>query len=554
MRQLSGRMQHLLMLSGTTQYPTGQIEMIVPSPSESVHANAAPVSRRLDLLSGPGMLVFSAVLLVLHQAYFWGYTVDDAFISYRYAENFATGHGLVFNTGEKVEGYSNFLWVMILAALYTAGLETVALSKYLGAFIAHGVLVATYVYAGRLGTDGRYRGVPALLLASTPSFAVWSVAGLETALFSLLVLGGLLRFMHELNSDSRIPWSALLMTFAAMTRPDGALLLVLAGFVTLLCVARKRLPMRYAASWFAVALTLGLAYMAWRYAYFGHLLPNTFYVKSGRGMIQYLAGVNYTSAGIRKHGGIILFVVALIPLIAPSERLRKLRLLAVFILLWMLYNVYKGHDVLPLFRFFVPMMPVVYLLAVAVVSPLVHVTGARDSRGSRAWTWGLGVAIAGLLATNATVSILSQQYHPELKEYQVQLRINAKGFDHQALALLDIAPTNASIALIDAGAISYRTGWYVVDRWGLVDEHIAHSAAKGPLGEKFDEEYVLSKAPTFIQTHVTAAMEQAGRTRGGWAGDSELFGHPTFKRDYRRLTKPPLTTYFVRRDAVLRVD
>ena len=43
---------------------------------------------------------------------------DDAFISFRYARNLLEGHGLVFNPGEYVEGYSNFLWTLELALLW----------------------------------------------------------------------------------------------------------------------------------------------------------------------------------------------------------------------------------------------------------------------------------------------------------------------------------------------------------------------------------------------------------------------------------------------------
>ena len=46
----------------------------------------------------------------------WGrrFVVDDAFISFRYAEHLAMGHGLVWNPGEHVEGYTNFLWTLLM--------------------------------------------------------------------------------------------------------------------------------------------------------------------------------------------------------------------------------------------------------------------------------------------------------------------------------------------------------------------------------------------------------------------------------------------------------
>src|SRR4029450_2282074 len=66
-------------------------------------------------------LMASLVLLLAH-ALFYRFLCDDAFISFRYAHNLASGQGLVFNPGfERVEGYSNFLWVVVLAAFDALG-------------------------------------------------------------------------------------------------------------------------------------------------------------------------------------------------------------------------------------------------------------------------------------------------------------------------------------------------------------------------------------------------------------------------------------------------
>ena len=56
-------------------------------------------------------------LLVWLASVSW-FLTDDAFISFRYVHNLLEGHGLVFNPGERVEGYSNFLWVLELAAIW----------------------------------------------------------------------------------------------------------------------------------------------------------------------------------------------------------------------------------------------------------------------------------------------------------------------------------------------------------------------------------------------------------------------------------------------------
>ena len=79
----------------------------------------------------PSTLLLAALLLVLltHVAALW--TVhEDAFISFRYARHFAEGHGLRWNVDEApVEGYTNFLWVVMMAAARRAGLDMVARSS-----------------------------------------------------------------------------------------------------------------------------------------------------------------------------------------------------------------------------------------------------------------------------------------------------------------------------------------------------------------------------------------------------------------------------------------
>src|SRR5205823_2531369 len=60
------------------------------------------------------------------------FVIDDAFISFRYAENLVRGYGLVFNPGERVEGYTNFLWVLIIAGAKALGGDSLLSAKVLG--------------------------------------------------------------------------------------------------------------------------------------------------------------------------------------------------------------------------------------------------------------------------------------------------------------------------------------------------------------------------------------------------------------------------------------
>src|SRR5438046_1501989 len=82
--------------------------------AESPPRAAATTRSRIGLLAPLGAAAL-AHIVYLHVMY------DDAFITYRYAENLARGLGLVYNPGERVEGYSNFLWTLMMAVVVKLG-------------------------------------------------------------------------------------------------------------------------------------------------------------------------------------------------------------------------------------------------------------------------------------------------------------------------------------------------------------------------------------------------------------------------------------------------
>ena len=514
------------------------------SPAASPASNVGAVAEPARATSW-GLLGLIVAATGVHQWMFWRYTADDAYISMRYAENVAHGNGFVFNVGERVEGYTNFLWVVLLAVANRFGFDTLPVTKVLGACCGLLTIWLGYLLARRLDASARWPALAACaLLATSPALAAWSVAGLETLLFTVLVTGSLLRYTIEQERERAFPWSALLAALATLTRPDGAILGAVLGVHSVI-TARQR-PILQRLSWLGLFCAIAVPHEIWRWAYYGHPLPNTFYAKTGRGLNQFLGGLLYTSAGIRKHGGILLFVLAVSAwFLAPLKE--RARPAVAFVVIWLAYNVYKGHDPLSLFRFFVPMLPVVFVLASIVVWRVIRGLLPAIPRAQAGFflTFALG-----MVTTNAIMSYVSRNPREQLKEYQLQA---PDWGDLVTIAnrLHQIWPGEARIAVIDAGAIPYLTGWYTIDRWGLIDDHIAHQRSAGALGEKFDTEYMLSKKPTFIQTHITLAREREHHLDQAWAGDAQLFDNPTFQRDYVRLNDPLLETFYVRRDSGL---
>jgi hypothetical protein len=223
---------------------------------------------------------------------------DDGFISLRYAENLVAGHGLVYNPGERVEGYTNLLWTLLLAALLRAGVDPLRAAELPGIAAYAGLaLVLAWESWRRARPPGRaFLPLAAALVLACDDFQVWATGGLETSLFALLAAAGLLATRDAPGAAAR-PWLAgTLLALAVLTRPDG-LLFAAAGVASWWLPRDRRAPRerrRAALATLAPVAALLAVLVPWKLAYYGELLPTAFYSKSvtrpyvGQGML-YLA-------------------------------------------------------------------------------------------------------------------------------------------------------------------------------------------------------------------------------------------------------------------------
>src|SRR5262245_40789538 len=132
------------------------------------------------------LLGVAAVALVVH-AFIYDFITDDAYISFVYARNFAEHGELVFNLGQYVEGYTNFLWTVLIGIGIKAGLDPELTARILGALFGVVTLVVAALTVERaLGRKTLWSVVPALLLAASSGYACWTSGGLETQLFTML--------------------------------------------------------------------------------------------------------------------------------------------------------------------------------------------------------------------------------------------------------------------------------------------------------------------------------------------------------------------------------
>ncbi|MGH8004270.1 MAG: hypothetical protein ACRECJ_06075, partial [Limisphaerales bacterium] len=198
---------------------------------------------------------------------------DDAFISFRYVRNFLDGHGLVFNIGERVEGYTNFFWIMLLALLTKLGLPLIETARWTGVLAAIGTLGVCMYAARRYYPERGWIWIAAapFLLAANGALAYWAGSGLETALFTLLAAAGAATYF------SRPAFSLLFIALATLTRPEGGLLAFLFGVIGILL---KQKNWKQTLTFWGVLALLLLPFAIFKYFYYGSLLPNPFYAKT----------------------------------------------------------------------------------------------------------------------------------------------------------------------------------------------------------------------------------------------------------------------------------
>ncbi len=130
---------------------------------------------------GAGLL-FTALVIALRR-----FVTDDAYISLRYARNFAQGHGPVWNPGgEVVEGFSNPLLVLAEALAFRIGIDGVLVARGLGVLAGFALVVACYCL-GREVIGRHAAAAAAVIVAATPGLAYWAVGGLETLPMALVL-------------------------------------------------------------------------------------------------------------------------------------------------------------------------------------------------------------------------------------------------------------------------------------------------------------------------------------------------------------------------------
>lgn len=248
-----------------------------------------------------GLILCLFYLLVLQLIAIWPFTIDDMYISLRYAKNWAKGIGLLWNSGEEpVEGYSNFSFVALATLVIRLGLDPMMVLKSVNAFSLVLSTLALY-YLSRLWFSLWLAVLPSLWMLSYRGELLWAAGGLETIFYQALIsfsLFFLLRgmgysFYPEPRKAANLLFFALagfLLALAGLTRPEAPALMILFCALALFDSPQEGRSDYYKKLLFGclICLLIFLPYFFWRWAYYGRLLPNPVYCKAFSGFYAVL--------------------------------------------------------------------------------------------------------------------------------------------------------------------------------------------------------------------------------------------------------------------------
>lgn len=480
-----------------------EVQSVSPPPSGSEGWRA-----RLAV-AVPLLLQVGAVAWLAWQALvpYWKarWAQDDAYISFRFARHLAQGHGLVYNVGERVEGYTNFLWTLLSAIPLARGatdplpfMHTLSLALWLGSFF---LLLGI---GGLLYREGNW----AAPLAAVPllyhwSYNMWFFSGMETPLVSFLVVLTLLFFTLDPEKHPySLFWTSLSAVALMLTRADGVVFLAALAAAGLVLhwrpLVRERRWVRYLVLPALPLLLVYVPYTMWRVSYYGSFFPNTYYAKAAY-LTFYARGWQYLTTYFETYEFVawtpLLVLGALVSGRGGSRRFLVGTLFATAASFW--YVVRLGGDFME-WRFVTPVTGVLYPslaigageLAQRLFSaamrwrgrlgpwrrPALSPRAAKGVAGVIGWcaagatVWSLALVTKGAEVRAQELIVPGQETIALLRRY-----CDPNQFDWGTVGkvLDEVLPQDVRIATTSAGIIPFFCDRPCLDLHGLTDPVIA---------------------------------------------------------------------------------
>jgi arabinofuranosyltransferase len=423
------------------------------------------------------LLLISSLVVALVVAWQLRFVQDDAFVSFTFAKSLVEGNGLTW-FGNRVEGYTNFLWVTWIALGMKLGIEPIAWSYAGGLASLVGCVWCLWEISRRVFKEHLPMLLAVLFFIGNFSVLSYATGGLETMLQTFLLslsflLACLITADEEIKGSSCILLS-LVVAAAVLARLDSAVIVSLIVLNVLISIASKESPFKNSLALLLPAAIILLGWFAWRWSFYGKLLPNTYYAKVGWDERSFSNGILYLGRFLHWY---LLWPIILLGLAGMVRRRRKLdrpmRLSLFIIAAWFVYVVAVGGDFME-FRFIIPVAPFLFLWLAYLVHH--HIAGALVENEIVVAT------IAAVVLTAASIhhglSFNSLTEDKTLDSIEMLSTFYGVYPDHDFRRIgrrmkEELGATGATISTSAVGSIPFYGGLRTVDGIGLCDENVS---------------------------------------------------------------------------------
>jgi hypothetical protein len=440
-----------------------------------------------ELLIIPVALATAAVLLI--QAVRASWLTDDALIAFRYVDNLAAGRGLTFNAGERVEGFSSLLFVLVLAPFRALGVAPASAAKVLGLGGSLVELLALVLLSFRITRSAAVALVGGAMLATDRIVTVWSTGGLETSFHAgLLFLAFALTIEFRDRPERGIVPIALLHVCVSASRPEGLAFLPLYLFALAYQLRRAGKPivppMLRA---FAVAGAGHAVLFGGRYLYFRSLVPNTYRAKVEGVPDLATFGWGYAEQFATRLGWVdgahALIWVALAGAVVWMRRTRVgtakkkpplsdlesiLVVTVAYVVVAFFLPIEMGGDYMNDFRFYRPAMGLIYFAVACALGCVVE----RNTPFAKALAAGIGLALLVSHGQRQRKAVAIFADAPPSAPHKEQVSASLDEAKRFTNAMLRFAEPTDSVIADRLGVMAYGHTLRAIDATGLVSPRV----------------------------------------------------------------------------------
>ena len=428
------------------------------------------------------------ILFGISAVFYFNFTAEDAYITYRYAENLVNTGSLVYNEGEPINAMTSPLHAVLSAALFFVTGNTVLSNKIISfVLLLLSALLVWYRYRKQLPLQAL-----ALILLLPPCVLLWTFGGLETPI--LLFLATIAVILADRPPPFRLNLLCvifLLAGLAFLTRYDSILFFL----PITLYVASKTRSIKYVVIALAGAAILPLAWMVVSNYYYGDLLPTSFYVKTPKGNLGELIFNGVYIASYLLYVGIIPVVAMVFILPVPKHgtidilyrHFKSLWWLHIGLLLEILYGLTMAtHHMMFSFRFFVPYIPSTVILVVDLLRR------ASETREVNLTTGRSAYLFPGIL-----LCLMVFQLYQNVYTYNRSVNGISLIGEYRALGIRDYV---SFMQILKQEALDIENHWEVINGDSSRRPRIITFAA-GMLPYTYGESYIYEKLVSYRHCH-----------------------------------------------------